>query len=159
MIVRTPAVMEADPPRCLAGHGDDAATDRAILHLRAAALALALTHAVAELRIIPVAATATDLALTAHIPGAHPGTGDEDTRAPAAARLPGKGITGGQGGPAPAPQATAEQEVLTLAGSGTGSPRHRSGDTTGTSRGLQSAPFGLVRKVNLMCCSYQFECR
>lgn len=127
VVVLTPAVIEVDPRLCRAGHGDDTATDHATLRLQAAAPTLVhvLVRAAAELQVVPVAVViAIDLALAAPIPGAHPVTGEEDTRALSAALLPGNVITGGQGGPALAPQATGEQEVPTLASSGADSPLH-----------------------------------
>lgn len=148
-MVLTPmeAAIEADPLLC---HVDATVTDHATLHLRAAAPAhvLVLTRAAAEPRIVLVAIIATALALTAPIPGARPGTGDEDTRALSAAHLLGNVITVGQGGPALAPPATAEQGVLTPAGLGAASPPHPSGDTTGAGRNLGNGLSGLVRQVN-----------
>lgn len=123
--VLIPAVIEADPRLCRAGHGDTTDMDHVTLHLhlQVAAPVLVLARAVAELQIVPFTAVGIDLAHTAPILGAHPVTDDEDTRARSAALLPGKVITGGQGGPGLAPQATGE-EVLMLAGSGANSPPH-----------------------------------
>lgn len=122
--VLIPAVIEADPRLCHAGHGDATDMDHVTLHLQVAAPVLVLARAVAELQIVPFTAVGIDLAHTAPILGAHPVTDDEDTRAQSAALLPGKVITGGQGGPGLAPQATGEEEVLMLAGSGANSPPH-----------------------------------
>lgn len=120
----TPAVIQADPPLCPAGHRDDSATGHAALHLQAAAPVLVLTRVAAELQSILVAVVATDLALTAHIPGAHPDMREGDTLALSAALLPGKMITGSQGGLALASRATREQDVM-LAGLGADSHPHQ----------------------------------
>lgn len=124
--VRTPAVVEVDPRLCRAGHGNGTATDHVTLRLQAAApgLVLALIHAAAEPQIDIDVVIVAGLALTVHILSTHPDMEGEGAHAPPVALLHGDGITGGQGGLALAPQATTEQEVRMLAGSGAGSLLH-----------------------------------